>query len=37
MIGLSLETDIKIGFFPISILAIQNDPFYAVPDEERDI
>jgi len=37
MIGLFLETDMEIGFLPISILAEQNEPFYAIPDEERDI
>jgi hypothetical protein len=36
-IGLFLETDMEIGFLPISILEVENKPFYEVPDEERDI
>ena len=37
MIGFLLETDVEIGFLPISIFEEENPPLYGVPDEERDI
>ena len=37
MIGLLFKTDMEISLLPISVLAKQDQPFYAVPQEERDI
>ena len=37
LIGLFLETDMEIGFLPIPIFDVQDEPFYAIPDEERYI
>jgi hypothetical protein len=36
-VRLLLETDMEIGFLPISILEVENKPFYEVPDEEWDV
>jgi hypothetical protein len=37
MIGLFLKTNMEIGFLPISVFEEEEQPFYAVPDEEWNI
>jgi len=37
LVGLLLETDMEIGFLPVSVFEEQNAPLYDIPDEEREI
>lgn len=37
LVGLFLKTDMEIGLCGIPVFHIQDEPLYAIPDEERDI
>ena len=37
LVGLLLETDMEIGFLPVSVFEEQDAPLDDVPDEEREI
>ena len=36
-VGLFLKTDMEIGLCGISIFDIKDEPFYAIPDEKRNV